>query len=104
MMRVFYLCALLVLSPLAWSNGLEFKSPMRSEQLERSVELGSLDVQNIGKVVLFARKKGTQLFIEASGPGGKMLGRAETFVGVAETPIYITTIDGLKKITIFWGP
>lgn len=103
MMRVFYLCALLVLSPLAWSNGLEFKSPMSSNQLGRSVELGSLDVHSVGKVVLLARRKGTQLFIEASGPKGKMLGRAETFTGLRETPIYITTVDGLKKITIFWA-
>ena len=104
MMRIFCLFTLLLLSPLAWANGVEFKSPINTNQLSPSAELGSIEIRNIGKVVLFARRKGTQLFIEASGPKGKMLGRAETFTGLHETPIYIKTIDGLKKITIFWDP
>lgn len=74
-----------------------------SEQIENSFDLGNIEVEGVGEVNLIAHKNGNQLIIHARGPDGKVIGKAETVVGLKETPIYVLTSEGLKKITIYWG-
>jgi len=54
-------------------------------------------------VGLIARRNGNLLVVHARGPDGKVIGKAETVIGLKDTPIYVLTPGGLKKITIYWG-
>ena len=57
----------------------------------------------MGEVGLIARRNGNLLVVHARGPDGKVIGKAETVIGLKDTPIYVLTPGGLKKITIYWG-
>jgi hypothetical protein len=65
--------------------------------------LGKVDVDGLGEVQLTAKRNNSQVVIQAEGPGKEILGRAETTVGLAETPVYIRTPTGLSKLTVYWG-
>jgi len=79
------------------------KVAIQSVELEQFTELGEVEVDGVGKVQLTARRNDMQVEVKAAGPGNKLLGRAETTVGLSETPVYIRTPDGLRKITVVWG-
>ena len=81
----------------------DFHVSVLSEQIKNSSDLGNLNVQGVGTVNLIARKNGNQVIIHAQNPEGKVIGKAETVVGLKETPIYVLTPEGLEKITIYWG-
>ena len=74
-----------------------------STDLADVTRLGDVEVEGVGRVELTARRNQAQVVVQALGPDRAMLGRAETTVGLAETPVFITTPGGLKKITIYWG-
>ena len=74
-----------------------------SAQLGDVTSLGGVDVEGVGEVQLSAKRSGSQILVKAIGPGEVMLGRAETTIGLSETPVYISTPSGLRKITIYWG-
>ena len=74
-----------------------------SGQVEQSTNLGEVEVEGVGTVKLIAKKNGHQLVVDAWNSDGKVIGRAESVVGLSETPIHISTSAGLKKITIYWG-
>ncbi len=74
-----------------------------SAQLENSAVLGDVEIEDVGAVRLTARKNGTQLTVHAQDASGKVIGKAETVIGLNDTPIYILTSDGIKKITIYWS-
>ena len=75
----------------------------KSVELGQVEQLGVVEVDGVGSVHLSARRNDMQVVIKASGPGQELLGRAETTIGLAETPVYIRTPDGLRKITVVWG-
>ena len=79
------------------------KVAMHSIDLDEVTELGEVDVEGVGKVRLTASRNNKQVVVKVAGPGKELLGRAETTVGLAETPVYVRTADGLRKITIVWG-
>ncbi len=81
----------------------ELRVSLLSEQLTASSDLGTIEVEGVGSVNLTAQKNGNQLIVHAQGPDGTVIGKAESVVGLKDTPIYVLTSDGLKKITIFWG-
>ncbi len=54
-------------------------------------------------VNLTASKNGNLLVVHAKGPDGTVIGKAESVVGLRDTPIYVKTPSGLQKITIYWG-
>ena len=81
----------------------DFHVSLLSEQIKNSSNLGNVEVEGAGAVNLIARKNGNQLIVHARGPDGKVIGKAETVVGLKDTPIYVLTSEGLKKITIYWG-
>lgn len=74
-----------------------------SVDLDSVTVLGKVDVEGLGKVQLTAKRNKSQLVIQAESPGKDIVGRAETTVGLAETPVYIRTPDGLSKLTVYWG-
>ena len=76
---------------------------LSSDQVKVSSDLGKIAIEGVGEVGLVARRSGNQLVVHAQDPDGKIIGKAETVVGLKETPIYVLTSDGLKKITIYWG-
>jgi hypothetical protein len=80
-----------------------FYVSLASDQVKSSSDLGKIEVEGVGAVNLIARKNGNQLTVHAQGPDGKVIGKAETVVGLKQTPIYVLTDDGLKKVTIYWG-
>ncbi len=74
-----------------------------SNQLKNASNLGNIAIDGVGEVGLIARRNGNQLVVHAQDPDGKVIGKAETVIGLKDTPIYILTPAGLEKITIYWG-
>lgn len=102
MKRLWLLIILLMSTLPAWSDTLVLKSPVRAQQIDKSVDLGIIEIPGVGKVRFTARRKGIQVVINATGPDGTVLGRAETTIGLSQTPIHVVTPKGLKKVEIVW--
>jgi len=101
-MRTVILACLLMV----WGSALAepvLKVAMQSMQLEKATELGVVEVEGVGRVQLTAQRNNGQVVIRAAGPGQELLGRAEATIGLAETPVYVRTPGGLRKITVVWG-
>ena len=101
-MKIFYSISLLVFTMNSYADT-NFNVSMLSENIRNSSELGTVKVEGLVNVSLVARKTGNQLVIFANDQNDKVIGKAETVVGLKETPIFVLTPEGLKKITIFWG-
>jgi hypothetical protein len=98
------LIAMLLISVVpAWSETLELTVLVRTEEIQKPTDIGSINIPSLGKVRFIAQREGAQVLIHATGPDGAMLGRAEATVGLSSTPIHITTPSGLKKIEIIWA-
>jgi hypothetical protein len=84
-----FLTIFLLLTIPAWAvEGEILKVNLPTDQVATTQELGTLNVE-----------------VQALGPEGKVIGRAESVVGLKETPIYIAASKGLKKVTVIWqGP
>jgi hypothetical protein len=74
-----------------------------SSQIQGSTELGKTHVDGLGEVSFVGSKNGNQVVVHAQDAKGEVIGKAETVIGLMQTPIYVLTSDGLKKITIYWG-
>jgi len=83
--------------------GSDLAVEISASDINGSIELGKVPVEGTGQVSLTASKSGVQVVIHAEKADGTVIGKAETVVGLKQTPIYVMTDDGLKKITIFWG-
>ena len=97
---------LLILAYLAIATNaladVELPIQIPSSQIQTSTNLGATLVEGVGAVSLIADRNGNQLVIHAQGPDGKVIGKAETVIGLKQTPIYVSTPSGLSKITIYW--
>lgn len=71
-------------------------------QTQQLQEVGSLQVEGVGKVALSARQADKQLTVQAIGPDGSVIGQAESVTGVRETPIAIITPKGLMTLIVIW--
>jgi hypothetical protein len=101
-MRIIYTIVLLALA-MNCNASTVFNASVTSDQIKSTSELGIINVEGLGEVSLVAHKTGNQLVIFAEDANGKVIGKAETVVGMKETPINVLSADGLKKIIIFWG-
>lgn len=81
----------------------ELRVSLLPQELAVSSSLGAIEIDGVGSVRLTAQKNGNQVIVHAEGPDGKVIGRAESIVGLRDTPIYVKTSKGLEKITIYWG-
>jgi hypothetical protein len=59
-------------------------------------------VAGAGKVTFFANLTQGRLVIKAVRADGSQIGRAESIVGLGDTPIYIQSLQGLRKILVHW--
>ena len=75
----------------------------QAENVEKITKIGATNVEGIGQISLIAERSGSRVFIKAVGEGGNVFGRAESVVGLKETPIYVSTNSGLQKVMIVWG-
>lgn len=89
------------LAPAAWAQT-ELIVPLRSQDLPAEMTLGSIQVEGLGSVELVAKRTGTRVIIHALGKAGEVIGKADTFIGLTSTPIYIQGQSGLHKIDILW--
>jgi hypothetical protein len=64
--------------------------------------IGKLIVEGAGEVTFFANRVQGRLVLKAVGADGSQIGRAESIVGLGDTPIYIRSTQGLYKILIHW--
>ncbi|HTV97302.1 MAG TPA: hypothetical protein VME42_14940 [Steroidobacteraceae bacterium] len=64
--------------------------------------IGKLTVSGAGEVTFLANRSRGRLLLKAVGADGTQLGRAESLVGLGDTPIYIRSRQGLYKILIHW--
>jgi len=102
MKKIFLFLMVYMFSTISFS-AVEIPISLNTSQLQDSTELGGTLIDGVGEVSLVARKNGKQVVIFAQDSNGKVIGKAETVVGLKETPIYIVAPEGLKKITIQWG-
>jgi len=102
MIKFFILLIAMVLSTVTYA-AVEIPVSVDTGQLQSPAELGKVLIEGIGEVSLVARKNGNQLVIHAQDKSGKVIGKAETVSGLKETPIFVLTPEGLKKINIIWG-
>jgi hypothetical protein len=65
-------------------------------------QIGTLELKGVGNVKFFAHLNQGRLFVNAVGADGSPIGRAESLVGLGDTPIYIRSAQGLYKILIHW--
>jgi len=100
-MKIFYLLVLLWL-PFSCYADTDLNVSMLSEQIKNATELGEIEVDGVGDVKLIVHKKGSQIIVHAQNREGEVIGKAESVIGIKETPIYVMTPVGLKKITIKW--
>jgi hypothetical protein len=77
--------------------------PMNSTDISGQVELGNFQIDSIGTVHLTANREGSRLIVVAVGDKGGVIGKAETTIGLKETPIYLQGENGLQSITLRWG-
>ena len=66
--------------------------------------IGRLTLAGAGEVTFLAHLTQGRLVINATGADGAQIGRAESVVGLGDTPIYIRSAQGLYKIVIHWKP
>jgi hypothetical protein len=64
--------------------------------------IGKLTVAGAGEVTFLAHLSQGRLVINAKDTDGAQIGRAESVVGLGDTPIYIRSAQGLYKIVIHW--
>ena len=101
-MRPIFSIVLLLMSVVSYAAS-ELSVSFLSSDVGQSTDLGIVEVEGAGRIKLIASKNGNQLIVHARGPDGTVIGRAESVIGVRDTPIYVSTSDGLQKITILWG-
>ena len=99
---ILFLLVSLLFTGLALAD-IDLRVAIVSSQIQGSTQLGKTHVDGLGEVSFTGSKSGNQLIVHARGPDGTVIGRAETIVGLKETPIYVATDKGLQKITIYWG-
>ena len=100
--KILILALIPLLCPSLSTGAENFYLSVPRVQTTEFTELGKLNIENVGIISFSARRSGNQLFIQALGPDGKLVGRAETVAGVKETPIYVMAPSGLKKVVIQW--
>jgi hypothetical protein len=64
--------------------------------------IGKLYVRGVGDITFLASRSQGRLVLSAVGTDGAQLGRAESVVGLGDTPIYIRSSKGLMRIVIHW--
>jgi hypothetical protein len=100
-LKIILISFVLTVSALA-SEDTVLKVAQKADQVMGVVDLGVLQVQGVGSVKLTARREGKQLVVQALGPDEKVIGRAETVIGVKETQVFVATPQGLKTLTVLW--
>ena len=64
--------------------------------------VAQVQVEKLGEVHLSAERIGTRLKVQAASASGAVVGRADTVVGLSETPLFVQTPDGMVRIVIHW--
>jgi hypothetical protein len=64
--------------------------------------IGKLVINGAGEVTFYADRSQTRLVVKAIDAHGVQIGRAETVVGIGDTPMYIRLTQGLYKIVVHW--
>ncbi len=64
--------------------------------------IGKLAVAGAGEVTVVANLAQGRLVLKAVGADGAQIGRAESLLGLVDTPIYIRSTQGLLRIVIHW--
>jgi len=104
LLKAIVISLVIAVSAMAAEEGV-LKVDLKADQVIGVQKLGSIKVEGVGTVKLTASLEGKLVVVQAIGAEGKVLGRAESTVGLNETPIYVTTPKGLKKLTVIWkGP
>jgi hypothetical protein len=103
MRRSLLLLVAVLLVPSSTSAESELRVPLRTQAIVGSIELGTVDVPGAGELRFEAQRDDAVVVVTGTGPDEAVVGRAETVVGLEETPIFVRTPGGTEKITIRWG-
>ena len=80
----------------------ELRAGIPSAEVTEKHDLGSVEVEGIGAVSLTAKRKGSVVEVTAHGANGVAIGRAETTIGLSQSPIYLNSEGGLVKVVVLW--
>ena len=80
-----------------------FYAEQSSVKVGSNSHLGEIEITGVGMVILNAQKNGNRLVVQAQDSAGKVIGKADSVIGLRDTPIHVLTPDGLQKITIYWA-
>jgi hypothetical protein len=86
----------------ATAADLGMTAPVAAADVVATQDLGSVTVPGVGPVRIVAQRWESTVTLLASGPDGRLLGQAESVIGLGETPIAVQTPEGLKTITVTW--
>ncbi|MEM6639957.1 MAG: hypothetical protein AAF610_08645 [Pseudomonadota bacterium] len=76
-------------------------SSMRFVDLDERQVLGIVDVPEVGKVTVSARRDKRRVIVLAS-VNGTVIGRGEGIVGIGSTTLHVKTGDYLEAIVVQW--
>lgn len=77
--------------------------PINSSEVTGQAALGKFRIEGVGQVELTAQRDGSRVVVLAVGNNGEVLGKAETVIGLKETPLYLQSKNGLQPVTLYWG-
>ena len=102
MKSILFLLVSLLFTGLALADA-DLRVAIVSNQIQGATNLGKTNVEGAGEVSFIATKYGNQVIVHAQDASGEVIGKAETVIGLKQTPIYVLTSGGLEKVTIYWG-
>ena len=111
MRRRYWLCFVLFLAPCVFGAETFAPEPASGPPVlaaaypsdgKPASAVGKLLVPGVGEVTFLANRSQGRLVLTAVGTDGAQLGRAESLVGLGDTPIYVRSAQGLIKILIHW--
>lgn len=77
--------------------------PINSTEVTGQSALGEFRIEGVGQVELTAQRDGSRVVVLAVGNNGEVLGKAETVIGLKETPLYLQSENGLQPVILQWG-
>lgn len=70
--------------------------------LKADILVGRTRLAGVGTVDFHAQREGQRVVVWAKDAQGQVIGKAETVLGLSETPIYVRGASGITSATIIW--
>lgn len=103
-MRNFLIFCLLVSTPLyVWAQELQLKVSTPPEGESQFLTVGKLNKEGMGELIIKAKRRGEQLFIQALNDKGQVVGKAGAISGLQSSALYIRHNGQLSRVNLIWS-